>query len=70
MRESRVLCALHAKELIDSEIPIEQLGLSISNEAIYQYTYHPDFKGHQELIQCPRRRYRKRNEQGHRQKRA
>lgn len=51
-------------ELIAGRIGFDQPGLSISHEAIYQYIYHPDTKGRQELIQCLRRAHRKRGNKG------
>lgn len=51
-------------ELIAGRIEIDQPGLSISHEAIYQYIYHPDTKNRQELIQCLRRAHRKRRNKG------
>ena len=51
-------------ELIAGRIEIDQPGLSISHEAIYQYIYHPDTKDRQELIQCLRRAHRKRRNKG------
>ncbi len=51
-------------ELIAGRIEIDQPGLSISHEAIYQYIYHPDTKERQELIQCLRRAHRKRRNKG------
>lgn len=51
-------------ELIAGRIRIDQPGLSISHEAIYQYIYHPDTLDRQELIRCLRRRHRKRRNKG------
>lgn len=51
-------------ELIAGRIDIDQPGLSISHEAIYQYIYHPDTENRQELIQCLRRAHRKRRNKG------
>ena len=51
-------------ELIAGRIEIDQPGLSISHEAIYQFIYHPDTEGRQELIQCLRRAHRKRRNKG------
>lgn len=51
-------------ELIAGRIKIDQPGLSISHEAIYQYIYHPDTKDRQELIKCLRRAHRKRRTKG------
>jgi IS30 family transposase len=51
-------------ELIAGRIEIDQPGLSISHEAIYQYIYHPDTEDRQELIRCLRRAHRKRRTKG------
>ncbi|MBI5236893.1 MAG: IS30 family transposase [Deltaproteobacteria bacterium] len=51
-------------ELIAGRIEIDQPGLSISHEAIYQYIYHPDTKNRQGLIQRLRRAHRKRRNKG------
>ena len=51
-------------ELIAGRIELDQPGLSISHEAIYQYIYHPDTKDRQELIRCLRRAHRKRRNKG------
>lgn len=51
-------------ELIAGRIGMDQPGLSISHEAIYQYIYHPDTENRQELIQCLRRAHRKRRNKG------
>ena len=51
-------------ELIAGRIALDQPGLSISHEAIYQYIYHPDAENRQELIQCLRRAHRKRRNKG------
>ena len=51
-------------ELIAGRIALDQPGLSISHEAIYQYIYHPDTENRQELIQCLRRAHRKRRNKG------
>jgi len=51
-------------ELIAGRIHIDQPGLSISHEAIYQYIYHPGTEGRQELIECLRRSHRKRKNKG------
>lgn len=51
-------------ELIAGRIDLDQPGLSISHEAIYQFIYHPDTENRQELIQCLRRAHRKRRNKG------
>jgi IS30 family transposase len=51
-------------ELIAGRIGLDQPGLSISHEAIYQYIYHPDTKDRQGLIRCLRRAHRKRRNKG------
>ena len=51
-------------ELIAGRIGFDHPGLSISHEAVYQFIYHPDTEGHQELIQCLRRAHRKRRNKG------
>jgi IS30 family transposase len=51
-------------ELIAGRIVIDHPGLSISHESIYQYIYHPETDGRQELIQCLRRAHRKRKNKG------
>jgi IS30 family transposase len=51
-------------ELIAGRIELDQPGLSISHEAIYQYIYHPDTEYRQGLIQCLRRAHRKRRNKG------
>ncbi len=51
-------------EQIAGRISIDQPGLSISHEAIYQYSYHPATDDRQELIQCLRRAHRKRKNKG------
>ena len=51
-------------ELIAGRIGFDQPGLSISHEAVYQFIYHPDTEGRQELIQCLRRAHRKRRNKG------
>ena len=47
-------------EQIAGRIGLDHPGLSISHEAIYQYIYHPETEGRQELIGCLRRAHRKR----------
>jgi len=47
-------------ELIAGRIELEQSGLSISHEAIYQYIYHPKTEGRAELIRLLVRGHRKR----------
>lgn len=51
-------------ELISGRIGIDHPRLSISHEAIYQYVYHPETEGRQELIRCLRRAHRKRKSKG------
>lgn len=51
-------------EQIAGRIGIDQPGLAISHEAIYQYIYHPETKNRQELIQCLRRGHRRRKNKG------
>ena len=51
-------------EQIAGRICIDHKGLSISHEAIYQYIYHPDTQGHQDLTGCLRRAHRKRKIKG------
>lgn len=53
-----------SSELISGRIHIDQPGLSISHEAIYQYIYHPDTEGRQELIEYLRRGHRRRKSKG------
>lgn len=51
-------------ELIAGRIRMDQPGLSISYEAIYQYIYHPDTENRQELIGYLARAHRKRRPKG------
>ncbi len=51
-------------ELIAGRLRVDQPGLSISHEAIYQYIYHPDTGNRQELIECLRRAHHKRRCKG------
>jgi transposase, IS30 family len=51
-------------ELIAGRIELEQSGLSISHEAIYQYIYHPKTEGRAELIRLLVRGHRKRKSKG------
>src|SRR4030043_2222921 len=51
-------------ELIAGRIELEQSGLSISHEAIYQYIYHPKTEGRAELIGLLVRGHRKRKSKG------
>jgi IS30 family transposase len=51
-------------EQIAGRISIDHPGLSISHEAIYQYIYHPNTEGGQDLIHCLRRAHRKRKSKG------
>lgn len=51
-------------ELIAGRIELEQTGLSISHEAIYQYIYHPKTEGRAELIGLLVRGHRKRKSKG------
>ena len=51
-------------EIIAGTIKLEQPGLSISHEAIYQYIYHPDTENRQELIGYLARAHRKRRPKG------
>ena len=51
-------------EQIDGRIGMEQPGLSISHEAIYQYIYHPETEDRDELIRCLRRGHRRRKAKG------
>ena len=51
-------------ELISGRITMEHPGLSISHEAIYQYIYHPETEGRQDLIRFLRRAHRKRKSKG------
>lgn len=65
--ESYVRSGLHqgwSPELISGRIHIDQPGLSISHEAIYQYIYQPDTEGRQELIEYLRRGHRRRKSKG------
>src|SRR3989337_2664664 len=51
-------------ELIAGRIELEQSGLSLSHEAIYQYIYHPKTAGRTELIGLLVRGHRKRKSKG------
>jgi len=51
-------------ELIAGRKELEQSGLSISHEAIYQYIYHPKTEGRAELIGLLVRGHRKRKSKG------
>jgi IS30 family transposase len=51
-------------EQIAGRIGIDHPGRSISHEAIYQYIYHPETEGRQDLIRCLRRAHRKRKNKG------
>ena len=51
-------------EQIAGRIACDHPGLSISHEAIYQFIYHPDTEGRQDLIRCLRRAHRKRRTKG------
>ncbi len=71
LKNERVVCYVTSKlkegwspEQIAGRISIDQPGLSISHEAIYQYVYHPATDDRQELIQCLRRAHRKRKNKG------
>jgi len=47
-------------ELIAGKIGQDMRGVSISHEAIYQYIYHPDTEGREQLIGCLARAHRSR----------
>jgi len=51
-------------EQIAGRIGIDRPGLSISPEAIYQFIYHRETEGREELIRCLRRGHRKRKAKG------
>ncbi|MEK7190824.1 MAG: IS30 family transposase [Pseudomonadota bacterium] len=51
-------------EIIAGAIKLDQPGLSISHEAVYQYIYHPDTENRQELIGYLARAHRKRRPRG------
>src|SRR4030043_283301 len=51
-------------EIIEGKIGQDIAGASISYEAIYQYVYHPDTEGRQELIRHLGRGHRKRKKKG------
>ena len=51
-------------EQISGRVSIDFPALAISHEAIYQYIYHPETPGRQDLIQCLRRAHRKRKHKG------
>ena len=53
-----------SSELISGRIGLEQSGLGISHEAIYQYIYHPKTEGRAELIGHLVRGHRKRKAKG------
>jgi IS30 family transposase len=67
LKHSRILSYVRAKlargwspEQIAGRIGLEQPGWAISHEAIYQYIYHPQTEGRQELIRCLRRAHGRR----------
>jgi len=47
-------------EIIAGRLPVDQPGLTISPEAIYQFIYDPDHPQREELIACLRRAHRRR----------
>lgn len=51
-------------EQIAGRLRLDHPGLSISQEAIYQYLYHPQTEGRQELIRGLRRAHRRRKPRG------
>jgi IS30 family transposase len=71
LKSSRIVSYVKAKlkegwspELISGRIGIDHPGLSVSHEAIYQYIYHPETEGRQDLIWCLIRAHRKRKQKG------
>jgi len=71
LKNERIISYVHTKlkegwspEQISGRITIDQPESSISYEAIYQYIYHPETEGRQDLIQCLRRAHRKRKNKG------
>jgi len=71
LKSERIISYVHTKlkegwspEQISGRITIDQPERSISYEAIYQYIYHPETEGRQDLIQCLRRAHRKRKNKG------
>jgi IS30 family transposase len=71
LKDARIISYVRAKlkegwspEQISGRISIDYPGLSISHEAIYQYIYHPNTEGCQDLIHCLRRAHRKRKNKG------
>ena len=67
LKDARIISYVTAKlaegwspEQIAGRISMDHKDLSISHEAIYQYIYHSETDGRQDLIQCLRRAHRKR----------
>ena len=71
LKDDRIISYVTAKlaegwspEQIAGRISMDHKDLTISHEAIYQYIYHPETNGRQELIWCLRRAHRKRKCKG------
>lgn len=51
-------------EQIAGRMRLDRPGVNVSHEAIYQYIYHPQTEGRQDLIHCLRRAHRRRKPRG------